>query len=117
MIPASVNIGSLLDVDAYWREGGQPWTFFAYPTSLADSNGFPSDKDAIHLLAELQARGVRVGVWKNSPVEGTCYFACVREEREKLHLALENLESEGRFGREFLAKRCEELFSLTNEAT
>jgi len=74
----------LFDADAYYRSGCCPWTFFAYPTSLADDRGLPPDDEACGLLAQLQQYGVEVAVWVNGIVNNTTYFACRLEDRYRL---------------------------------
>ncbi len=69
MATGFVDFGKLFDADAYWRAGHCPWTFFAYPTSLADEQGLPPDVDAKGLLADLQRRGLQVGIWTNGIAE------------------------------------------------
>jgi FMN phosphatase YigB (HAD superfamily) len=100
------------DADAYWRAGNCPWTFFAYPTSLADDHGLPPDEDAKRLLVELRIRGIRVGIWANGIANDTTYFACPKEEIQRLHDALVVLEADGSFEKGFCCKRTDYLFSL-----
>jgi hypothetical protein len=49
---------SNFDAEAYWRAGNCLWTFFAFPSCLADDHGLPPDEDAKRLLVELRTRGI-----------------------------------------------------------
>ena len=62
MNTASVKFELLFDADEYRRSGNFPWTFFAYPTSLAVEKGLPPDADACRLLCDLQAREIDVAI-------------------------------------------------------
>jgi len=100
------------DAEAYWRAGHCPWTFFAYPSRLADDHGLPPDEDAKRLLVELRTRGIQVGILANGIANDTTYFACPKEEIQRLHDALADLEANGSFETGFCTKRSEYLFSL-----
>jgi hypothetical protein len=100
------------DPDRYWREGNCPWTFFAFPSYLADNHGLPPDEDAKRLLIELRTRGIQVGIWENGIAKDTTYFACPKEEIERLHNALSELEANGSFEEGFCTRRTDYLFSL-----
>ncbi len=100
------------DPAAYYKAGHMPWTFFAYPRSLADKDGMPPDNDAKRLLNILRCRGLEVGVWVETPVPGTSYFACPKDEIERLHRTLTALEAEGQFEQGFCSKRTDYLFSV-----
>lgn len=112
MATGSVDVDKLFDAAAYRRAGNCPWTFFAFPTSLADERGLPPDDDAKRLLAELQSRGLQVGIWANAIAENTTYFACPKEGIQRLHAALAELVEVGAFTKDFCAERSEHLFSL-----
>ncbi len=88
MVNNSLDIVRLLDADASWRDGDCPWTFFAFPTSLADQLGLPPDDDATRLLIELQGRNIRVGIWSNAPSNNTTYFACPKDDIQLLNTVL-----------------------------
>lgn len=105
------DLTKLFDADSYYRSGKCPWTFFAYPTTLADSRGLPPDEDVRQLLGELQFRGITIGVWMDPVANGTTYLACPKHEREQLGLVLRALEQQGLMENEFLTQRCERLFS------
>jgi hypothetical protein len=64
------------NAEEYYRSGDCPWTFFAYPTILADDRGLPPDDEARELLAHLQNRGLEVAIWVNGIANDTTYFAC-----------------------------------------
>lgn len=106
-----MNLISLFDADAYYTAGNCPWTFFAFPSRLADDMGIPIDDAARRLLQELLRRGIRVGTWRNSPVKDTCYFACPKEEIERVNHAVNELEELGVFEKGFCTSRTEYLFS------
>jgi hypothetical protein len=108
---------SAFDAEAYWRTRNCPWTFFAFPSRLADDHGLPPDEDAKRLLVELRTRGIQVGIWANGIANDTTYFACPKEEIQRLHDALSQLEADGSFEKGFCGKRSEYLFSLVAEGT
>ena len=112
-----MNDRKLFDANAYWTAGKNPWTFFAFPGSLADPEGLPRDDDASRLYAELQKRGIDVGVWTNSQINDTSYFACPKEHIDRLHIALQELAERGEFEQGFCEKRSEYLFSLVAKST
>ena len=114
---AFVNVGNVFDADSYWRAGKCPWTIFAFPASVADSQGLPRDEGAKRLFVELQRRGLRVGTWAHPDVGGTIYFACPYEDREHVHAVIKELEDLGEFEPGFCAKRSEHLFSLAAPGT
>jgi hypothetical protein len=114
---ASVNIDELFDADGYWRAGNCPWTIVAYPTSLADEHGLPPDDDAKRLFAELQTRGIQVGIWADAIRENTTYFACPKEDIQRLYETLKELEEHGALENGFCGKRSEYLLSLVGSGT
>lgn len=89
------RVDNFFDADAYWQAGQCPWTFFAFPTSLADEHGLPPDADAKSLLGELQRRGIRVGLWANAIADNTTYYACPKDDIERLNDAVVELETNG----------------------
>ena len=112
MSTEAVDLDLLFDADEYWRSGQCPWTFFAYPTAVAEANGLPPDTDACRLLGELQARGIPVAVWIDGIANNTTYFACKKDDITRLNAAVDELESAERFGPGFCAQRSEVLFAL-----
>ena len=112
-----VKFDLLFDADEYHRSSECPWTFFAYPTSLARSDGFPRDVEACRFLAAIQARGIDVAIWVNGIAENTTYFACKRDDIDRLNDAMTELENGELFGDNFCAKRTEELFALLENGT
>jgi hypothetical protein len=110
----SVNIDALFDADTLHRKGECPWTFFAYPT---DSRGLPPDEDAKRLLAELQHRALPVAIWINGIGNNTTYFACRHEDRLRVLDTVTELQTQGMLESNFLAQRCEYLFSLVKPST
>lgn len=108
-----LRLDLLFDAEGYRRSGYFPWTFFAYPTSLAGADGLPPDPMACELLAEVQARGIDVAVWA-CDITDTTYFACKREDVGRLHDVITELESSDEFGSGFCASHSEALFALTD---
>jgi aspartokinase len=117
MNPDSINFDMLFDADEYHRSGFCPWTFFAYPTSLADERGLPPDDDACTLLARLQRHGIDVAIWVNGIADDTTYFACRKEDIQRLHETLQELEASGVIEADFLTRRSECLFATLAEGT
>jgi hypothetical protein len=111
MNETAVRFDVLFDADAYRLSGKCPWTFFAYPTSLAIENGLPPDNEATQLLVHLQNLEIDVAIWINGIVEDTTYFACREEDMGKVNEVLRDLEDVGRIEKGFCAKRSEWLFS------
>ena len=107
----TVRFEMLFDADEYFRSGHCPWTFFAYPTTLADDRGLPPDADACDLMARLQQRGIDVAVWINGMANNTTYFACRKEDINRLSNALQELEDQGMIEKNFCLNRTERLFS------
>ena len=112
----SVNLELLFDADEYHRTEHCPWTFFAYPTTLAVDNGLPPDNDACRFLAEIQACGIDVAIWVNGIAENTTYFACKKDDIERLNDLVKELESTS-FGKNFCVDRSEVLFARLERGT
>lgn len=113
----SIRFDLLFDASEHWRSGQCPWTFFAYPTSLADDRGLPPNDDACRLLATLQDHGIDVAIWSNGPTEDTTYFACRQEDLQRLHEVLLELEACGLIEKDFLRNRSERLFASLGQGT
>jgi hypothetical protein len=111
MNPETIDFELLFDADEYFRSGDCPWTFFAYPTSLAVERGLPPDDDACELLGLLQRRDIDVAIWVSTLAEDTTYFACRKEDIQRLNDALRELEIAGIIENDFLQKRSERLFA------
>ena len=107
-----LKIDKLFNAEEYRRAGNCPWTFFAFPSRLADEFGLPPDDSAIEFLATLQAKGLRVGIWANAIGNDTSYFVCPIEDRQRLNDAIAELENNGTIEIGFCLKRTERLFSL-----
>ena len=107
----------LFDADEYCRSGNCPWTFFAYPTSLAVERGLPPDNDACELLGHLQERKIDVALWINGIAEDTTYFACRTEDIQRLQDALRELENTGIIEKNFCSTRSERLFAKLTKDT
>ena len=113
----SINFDALFDADQLHRSGECPWTFFAFPTSLADSRGLPPDDDAEKLLAELQSRGIPIAIWRNGIAQDTTYFACRYADRLLVDKTLAELENRGMLEQNFLSTLSDYLFSLVDSST
>ncbi len=111
----SIRFDLLFDASEHWRSGRCPWTFFAYPTSLADDLGLPPDDAACRLLATLQNHGIDVAIWSNGPIENTTYFACRQEDLQRLDHVLQELGSGGVMETGFLGKLSSRLFASLDE--
>ena len=107
----SIRFELLFDAEEDYRSGNCPWTFFAYPTSLADEHGLPPDPAACELLSQVQERGIDVAIWVSEIAENTTYFACLIEDRQRLHDLLDELESSAKIERNFCRTRSERLFA------
>jgi len=117
MNPNSIRFDLLFDADEYRRSGFCPWTFFAYPTSIADEYGLPPDHDACNFLACLQERGIDVAIWVNGIAGDTTYFACRKDDIQRLNATLAELEDSGLIEKGFCGKRSERLFALLENGT
>lgn len=111
MNPDAIRFDLLFDADEYSRSGACPWTFFAYPTSLAVERGLPPDNEACELLSHLQERKIDVSIWVNGIADNATYFACRKEDIQRLHDALQELENAGMIEKDFCSKRSERLFA------
>ena len=111
-----VQLDLLFDADAYHQSGHCPWTFFAYPTTLAVTHGLPPDADACRLLAEVQARGIDVAIWANGIADNTTYFACKQDDIQRLTDVVKELER-NMFGRNFCEERSNFLFAQLDHGT
>ncbi|MDG2221628.1 MAG: hypothetical protein P8L85_09620 [Rubripirellula sp.] len=117
MGPARISLEKLFDAEEYFRLGECPWTFFAYPTSLAGDFGLPVDDDACRLLAEVQGRGIEVAVWRSEIVSNTTFYVCRRESVSDLKQVIQQLEVPGKFGARFCELRSEALFARLRDAS
>ena len=104
------------DADEYAKSGRCPWTFFAFPRSLANEDGLPRDTDAQRLLAAVQDLGVPAAVWVSSVTPGTVYYACPHECRAALDDAPMSLAAQGRWEPGFLSKWSERLFAVATQS-
>lgn len=117
MITDSIQFDKLFDADEYYRSGRCPWTFFAYPSAIADGRGLPQDENACELLGHLQIRGIDVAVWIDGIKNDTNYFAYRKEDMHNLHDALQQLETLGIIEQDFCLARSERLFALAAKGT
>lgn len=117
MNPHAIRFDLLFDADDYYRSGMCPWTFFAYPTSLAVERWLPPDNDACELLGHVQNHEIDVAIWVNGIAENTTYFACRKEDIQRVHDLLQKLEDTGMIERDFCIKRSERLFAKIAKGT
>jgi hypothetical protein len=110
-----IQFDLLFDADEYHRSGYCPWTFFAYPTSLADKRGLPPDNEACDFLGYLQERGIHVAIWINGISKDTTYFACRKEDIPRLNDAIRELEDSGEIEKGFCNERAERLFAAAEK--
>ncbi|TWU44692.1 hypothetical protein Poly51_59610 [Rubripirellula tenax] len=115
MNPNTIRFDLLFDANEYHRSGFCPWTFFAYPTSMADERGLPPDNDACDFLARLQERGIDVAIWVNGIAEDTTYFACRKDDIQRLNDVIQALEDSGEIERGFCNQRTEQLFAASEK--
>jgi hypothetical protein len=110
---SDIRLDLLWNVNDYIRLGSIPWTFFAYPTSIAVEHGLPPDVEACKLLATIQANGIQVAIWVNKTAKDTTYFACPYEARHKLHTLIEDLEFSKAIEKDFCRQHSDRLFRGT----
>jgi len=110
-----IRFDLLFDADEYHRSGSCPWTFFAYPTSMADEQGLPPDKDACDFLARIQERGIDVAIWVSGIAEDTTYFACRKDDIQRLNRVIQELEDSGGIGSGFCNETTERLFAASEK--
>ena len=113
----AIKFDLLFDANEYHRSGECPWTFFAYPNSVAVERGLPPDVEACELLGHIQSRDIDVAIWVNGIAEDTTYFACRKEDIQRLHSVLQELEDSGIIDKDFCSKRSERLFARLNKST
>ncbi|MFN4907145.1 MAG: hypothetical protein ACOVQH_10105 [Burkholderiaceae bacterium] len=104
------------DADAYAASGHCPWTFFAFPRSLADQDGLPRNPDARSLLAAIRDLGIPASAWVNAISPSTNFYACPYESRDALADALLTLAAQGRWGVGSLSQLSEQLFALADQS-
>ena len=86
-----IDLDALIDLDSLYTSGACHWTFLAFPTSSVNEHGIPADPDAQRYIAAVQSAGVPVGIWRDTPVDGTAYAAVTHETIPQLHNAIEKL--------------------------
>jgi hypothetical protein len=117
MKSSRIQFDLLFDADEYVQSGFFPWTFFAYPTSLASEQGLPPDNAACQMLAHLQDLGIDVAIWVDGIAEDTTYFACRREDIQRVNNAVQELETAGLLEKDFCATRSKRLFAALAGST
>ncbi len=103
-----IHLDALIDLDSLAASGACHWTFLAFPTSTVNEHGVPSDRDAQRYIAAVQSAGVPVGIWCNSPVDGTAYAAVTHDMIPQLLRAIEGMPQ---FRESFAADLSERLFA------
>ena len=106
-----IEIDALVDLDALAADGACHWTFLAFPAHTVSEHGVPTDVHAQQYIAAVQSAGVPVGIWCNSPVDGTAYAAVAHDIIPQLHTAIEHLTQ---FNDTFAADLSERLFRESN---
>ena len=102
-----IDLDTLIDFDPLYTDGGWPYTFFAFPISTLTEHGVPANREAQRYIAAVQSAGVPVGIWRNTPVDGTAYAGVTHDLIPLLHRAIECLTQ---FPDSFAADLCERLF-------
>ncbi len=102
-----VDLDALVDLDSLNSDGACHWTFFAFPLSILNEHGLPSDAEAQQYIAAVQATGVPIGIWLNGPADDTGYAAVTRENISRLNDAIVGLTQ---FPDSYAADLCERLF-------
>ena len=82
---------------------------------MADEQGLPPDKDACDFLARIQERGIDVAIWVNGIAEDTTYFACRKDDIQRLNRVIQELEDSGRIGSGFCNETTERLFAASEK--
>ena len=104
------------DPEAYAKSDRCPWTFFAFPRSLADQDGLPRDPDARGLLGAVRDLGVPAAVWVNAATPSTVYYACPYESRDALDDALVTLAAQGSWESGSISQLSERLFEVAAQS-
>lgn len=102
-----IDLDSLVDLESLAAGGASHWTFFAFPMSTINEHGLPSDPEAQRYIAAVQATGVPIGIWLNTPAEDTGYAAVTHENISQLKDAIAGLRQ---FPESYAADLCEKLF-------
>jgi hypothetical protein len=110
-----IDLDQLFDPQPLYERGECPYSFFAFPLSIANQHGVPNDQQAQEYIAAVQADGVPVGIWLATPVEGTAYAVVRPGDIELLHRTIEQLADTRRFSNTFAAELCEKLFQQNIE--
>ncbi len=107
-----IVLDALVDFDTRTQNVECPFTFLAFPTQLIGEHGIPTGPDAEAYIAAVQSGGVPVGIWTQSPVEGSAYAAVDREHISRLHEAIKRLTERGQFTTDFASVLCNRLFRI-----
>ncbi len=105
-----IDIDDLIDPQPLWERGECPYSFLAFPISSLTEHGVPKNTQAQEYIAAVQAEGVPVGIWRQTPVVGTAYAVVSPGDIHLLNRALDALEDSKRFSENFAAELCDSLF-------
>jgi hypothetical protein len=89
-----IDLRALVDVDSLYDKGLMPFTFMGFPTCTVNEHGLPSDADAQRYIAAVQSAGVPVGIWLNSPIEGTGFAGVTGENISLVQDTLSRLKQQ-----------------------
>lgn len=112
----ALDLSLLFDAEKYRESGACPWTFFAYPTSVAVAHGLPPDEMACRFLGDVQSSGIEVTIWVSLFGSDTTYLGCKAHDIDRLRSVLVRLESDPQYGRGFCEARTSALLSLADES-
>ncbi len=86
---------------------------FRLPDPHGCEHGLPPDNDACDLLARLQELGIDVAIWVIGIAEDTTYFACRKDDIQRLNEMIQALEDSGEIEKGFCNRRTERLFAAS----
>jgi hypothetical protein len=108
MSTGPIRLEELIDAQALLARGEHPWSFLAFPPSLANEDGVPADAEAQEYIGAVQSEGVPVGVWVNTPT--TDAYAFVGPTHiHALHDVLKSFRESGRFPEDYAKKLSDRL--------
>ena len=111
-----LEIDNRFDADEYFRSGRHPWTFFAFPTAIADELGLPPNPTARRVLALVSQR-LPIALWRHPNEPSVTYFASRSEDRILLHEVLDELVATGVMDDRYLERLANELFATPADAS
>ena len=116
MVLPEVDLANMIDPKVLLGRGQYPWTFLAFPQRCVDQNGLPADPEAQEYIAVVQSLGVKVGIWLDTPTEGTAYAFVGPDDIQKLKEGLDELEMSGRFSKGYAERLCNRLFDMEDRS-